>query len=95
MSRGHLVFENGGSMDRLRVTTITPAQCQAARKKNAGSKKKPNGVYDPDQHDDHSTQRKIERMPLVTLTDKWLATVPESDESLAALAELMAVARAN
>lgn len=73
-------------MDRLRVSTVTPAQCQAARNLPNGSRKKPNGVFDPDQYDDWSTDAKIERIiPLVRLTDAFLATTPETDDALAAL----------
>lgn len=73
-------------MDRLRVSTVTPAQCQAARNPHNGSRKRVNGEFDPDQQDDYSVDVKIERIiPLVRLTDAYLATTPETGESLAAL----------
>lgn len=73
-------------MDRLRVSTVTPAQCQAARNPHNGSRKRVNGEFDPDLQDDWNTDAKIERLiPLVRLTDAYLATTPETDESLAAL----------
>lgn len=42
---------------------------------------------------DYSTQAKVDRLPWPTMTDRWLMTKPNSDESRAALAELCRMAR--
>lgn len=45
------------------------------------------------EHDDDMTQARVQRLPVAVLTDRWLKTVPGSDESRAALANALAAVR--
>lgn len=80
-------------MDRLRTKTVDAEKYgESGRKVYGGYKKKPS---EPMAEFDAvgTTQAAIERLPLVVATDRWLQTQPESDESIAALGEVLEMVR--
>lgn len=68
-------------MDRLRASTVAPAQYQAARKPRKCHAKKASSKPFVEHDDEGLTQMRIKQMPLALLTDRLLRSPIGSPEA--------------